>query len=135
AGSPPGRTAGADPRWKRRGDRAGTQLGPGRPDAREPYVLARGFEVTSPAGIGEPTVGMYDGIGEPTTGELGVVAGDTVHFDIIDRWGNMVSATPSGGWLQRSPVISRLGFCLRTPLPVAWVAARAASSLPPSKRP
>ena len=24
--------------------------------------------------------------------------GDTCHFDIIDRWGNMVSVTPSGGY-------------------------------------
>ena len=40
--------------------------------------------------------------------------GDTVHFDIIDQAGNMVSATPSGGWLQSSPVIPELGFCLGT---------------------
>lgn len=36
--------------------------------------------------------------------------GDTCHFDIIDRWGNMVSATPSGGWLSGSPVVPELGF-------------------------
>jgi len=71
-------------------------------------------------GIGEPTVGMYDGIGEPTTSPLGAVAGDTCHLDIIDRWGNMVSATPSGGWLQSSPVIPELGFCLGTRLQISW---------------
>ena len=32
------------------------------------------------------------GAGEPTRG-------DTVHVDVVDRWGNMISATPSGGWL------------------------------------
>ena len=42
-------------------------------------------------------------------------AGDTVHFDIIDQAGNMVSATPSGGWLQSSPVIPELGFLPRHP--------------------
>src|SRR5690606_33849850 len=52
------------------------------------------------------------GTGEPTVGKLGQVSGDTVHFDIIDRDGNMVTATPSGGWLQSSPVIPELGFCL-----------------------
>ena len=40
--------------------------------------------------------------------------GDTCHLDVADRFGNMVSATPSGGWLQSSPVIPGLGFCLGT---------------------
>src|SRR5215831_1984239 len=52
------------------------------------------------------------GAGEPTVGRLGEVVGDTVHFDIIDRAGNMISSTPSGGWLQSSPVIPELGFGL-----------------------
>ena len=45
------------------------------------------------------------GAGEPTVGRFGEARGDTVHFDIIDQAGNMISATPSGGWLQSSPVI------------------------------
>ena len=52
------------------------------------------------------------GAGEPTVGRMGEVVGDTVHFDIVDRAGNIVSSTPSGGWLQSSPVIPELGFCL-----------------------
>jgi len=40
--------------------------------------------------------------------------GDTTHVDAIDRWGNMVSATPSGGWIRSSPVIPELGFPLGT---------------------
>ncbi|MBV9154283.1 MAG: gamma-glutamyltransferase, partial [Alphaproteobacteria bacterium] len=104
-----------DARRKLIGERASLELRPGRPDRREPYVLVGGLETAAGPGIGEPTVGpiagMYDGIGEPTTSPLGAVAGDTVHIDIIDRWGNMVSATPSGGWLQSSPVIPELGFC------------------------
>src|SRR6202012_3053133 len=52
------------------------------------------------------------GAGEHTLGRVGEVRGDTVHFDIIDQAGNMISATPSGGWLQSSPVIPQLGFCL-----------------------
>jgi gamma-glutamyltranspeptidase / glutathione hydrolase len=117
------------------GERASLDLRPGRPDGREPYLLVGGGRVAAAAGIGEPTVGMYDGIGEPTTSELGVVAGDTVHLDIIDRWGNMVSATPSGGWLQSSPVIPELGFCLGTRLQIAWLDERSASALAPGKRP
>ncbi|MEE9254984.1 MAG: gamma-glutamyltransferase, partial [Pseudomonadales bacterium] len=38
------------------------------------------------------------GVGEPTMGRAGEAAGDTCHIDVIDRHGNMVSATPSGGW-------------------------------------
>ena len=44
--------------------------------------------------------------------ELG--PGDTCHLDVADRFGNLVSATPSGGWLQSSPVVPGLGFCLGT---------------------
>jgi gamma-glutamyltranspeptidase / glutathione hydrolase len=128
-----------DARRKLVGKEASLELRPGRPDGREPYVLVGGANVAPAAGTGEPTVGpvagMYDGIGEPTTSELGVVAGDTVHLDIIDRWGNMVSATPSGGWLQSSPVIPELGFCLGTRLQIAWLDARSASALMPGKRP
>ena len=55
------------------------------------------------------------GAGEPTVGRMGEVVGDTVHFDIVDQAGNMVSSTPSGGWLQSSPVIPELGFLPRHP--------------------
>src|SRR5437016_5614202 len=124
-----------DARRKLIGERASLELRPGSPDGREPDVLIGGFEVAATAGIGEPTVGMYDGIGEPTTSELGVVTGDTCHLDIIDRWGNMVSATPSGGWLQSSPVIPELGFCLGTRQQISWLDEASASSLVPDKRP
>jgi gamma-glutamyltranspeptidase/glutathione hydrolase len=117
------------------GERASLELRPGSPDGRQPYVLVGGQEGAAGPGIGEPTVGMYDGIGEPTTSPLGMVAGDTCHLDIIDRWGNMVSATPSGGWLQSSPVIPELGFCLGTRLQISWLDERSPSSLAPGKRP
>ena len=124
-----------DQRRKLVGERASLELRPGRPDGRQPYILVGGLEGAAGPGIGEPTVGMYDGIGEPTTSPLGTVAGDTVHIDIIDRWGNMVSATPSGGWLQSSPVIPELGFCLGTRLQIAWLDEKSPSSLHPGKRP
>src|SRR5438094_1086308 len=105
-------------------ERASLELRPGRPDGREPYILVGGLE-----GAAGP------GIGEPTTSPLGAVAGDTCHLDIIDRWGNMVSATPSGGWLQSSPVIPELGFCLGTRLQISWLDEKSASGLAPGKRP
>ena len=68
------------------------------------------------------------GSGEPTRG-------DTVHLDVVDRWGNMVSATPSGGWLQSSPVIPSLGWPLGTRAQMFWLEEGLASSLRPGTRP
>jgi gamma-glutamyltranspeptidase/glutathione hydrolase len=75
------------------------------------------------------------GAGEPTVGRIGEVRGDTVHFDIVDQAGNMVSATPSGGWLQSSPVIPDLGFCLGTRAQMFWLQEGHPAALAPGKRP
>jgi len=75
------------------------------------------------------------GAGEPTVGRVGEVIGDTVHFDIIDQAGNMVSSTPSGGWLQSSPVIPELGFCLGTRAQQFWLDEEHPNALMPGKRP
>jgi gamma-glutamyltranspeptidase/glutathione hydrolase len=68
------------------------------------------------------------GAGEPTRG-------DTVHVDVVDRWGNMISATPSGGWLYGSPVIPALGWPLGTRAQMFWLEEGLASSLRPGARP
>jgi gamma-glutamyltranspeptidase/glutathione hydrolase len=75
------------------------------------------------------------GAGEPTVGRLGEMRGDTVHLDIIDQAGNMISATPSGGWLQSSPVIPALGFCLGTRAQMFWLDEGHPATLAPGKRP
>jgi gamma-glutamyltranspeptidase/glutathione hydrolase len=75
------------------------------------------------------------GAGEPTVARLGAVGGDTCHIDVIDRWGNMVSATPSGGWLQSSPAIPELGFCLGTRGQMFWLDESLPNGLKPGKRP
>ena len=75
------------------------------------------------------------GAGEPTVGRMGEVIGDTVHFDIVDQAGNMVSSTPSGGWLQSSPVIPELGFGLGTRGQMFWLEEGHPASLAPGKRP
>ena len=72
---------------------------------------------------------------EPTVGKLGTMRGDTVHFDIIDPAGNMISATPSGGWLHSSPVIPELGFCLGTRAQMFWLEEGHPAALAPGKRP
>jgi gamma-glutamyltranspeptidase/glutathione hydrolase len=80
-------------------------------------------------------VAMAAGAGEPTVGRLGAMRGDTVHFDIVDQAGNMVSSTPSGGWLQSSPVIPELGFCLGTRAQMFWLEEGHPAALAPGKRP
>jgi len=119
-----------DARRKLVGDGASLELRPGRPQGREPRLLVGGLKaVIADAGIGEPT------IGEPVTSALGVVAGDTCHIDVADRWGNMVSATPSGGWLQSSPVIPEIGVCLGSRMQLFWLEEGLPASLEPGKRP
>ena len=75
------------------------------------------------------------GAGEPTVARLGAVGGDTCHLDVIDRAGNMVSATPSGGWLQSSPVVPELGFPLGTRGQMFWLQPGRPASLGPRRRP
>ena len=75
------------------------------------------------------------GIGEPTMAHLTSRRGDTVHFDIVDRWGNMISATPSGGWLQSSPVIPGLGMPLNSRAQMFWLTEGLPTSLAPGRRP
>ena len=65
----------------------------------------------------------------------GTTRGDTCHVDVVDRWGNLVSATPSGGWLQSSPVIPELGFPLGTRAQMFWLERGLPNSLAPGKRP
>jgi gamma-glutamyltranspeptidase/glutathione hydrolase len=75
------------------------------------------------------------GVGEPTVARLGAAGGDTCHLDVIDSQGNMVSATPSGGWLQSSPAIPELGFCLGTRGQMFWLDESLPNGLKPGKRP
>jgi gamma-glutamyltranspeptidase/glutathione hydrolase len=79
--------------------------------------------------------GVEASTGEPTVARTGETRGDTCHLDVVDRWGNIVSATPSGGWLQSSPTIPTLGFCLGTRLQMTWLEAGTPSSLMPGRRP
>ncbi len=116
---------------------ASLELRPGHPDGREPrlarYVLEAHDGPVVGAGLGEPTVRA--GLGEPTIDPAGTTRGDTCHVDVVDRWGNMVSATPSGGWLQSSPTIPELGFCLGTRGQMFWLEEGLSSSLAPGRRP
>ena len=131
----------ADQRRKLVGDEASAQLRPGSPDGVAPrlpgYALA-GFDgqaARSPgaAGSGEPT--MAGSAGQAARGAPELGPGDTCHLDVADRFGNLVSATPSGGWLHSSPVIPGLGFCLGTRAQMFTLTPGLASTLAPGRRP
>ena len=126
-------------RWAQVGARAATAVQPGGPGGLAPRL--------PDLGAAERTLAESDvrlGIGEPTFAELPPVSewaereiftGDTCHLDVIDRHGNMVSATPSGGWLSSSPTIPALGFSLNTRLQMTWLDDGVPGQLQPGKRP
>jgi gamma-glutamyltranspeptidase/glutathione hydrolase len=108
-------------------DVASADLRPGSPGGREPRIPQAGNSDAAGDGLA--------GAGEPTVGRDGTTKGDTCHIDIVDAHGNMVSITPSGGWLQSSPNIPELGFCLGSRLQMTWLEHGLPSSLRPGERP
>ena len=117
-----------DERRKLITDHASMDLRPGTVNGQSPWV---DHDAASRADM----LTRAPGAGEPTVARMGVIGADTVHIDVIDRWGNMVSATPSGGWLQSSPAIPGLGFCLGTRGQMFWLRPGLPNSLLPGKRP
>ena len=107
------------------GPTAAADFRPGSPGGATPFV--------PPLRTGSPAAAA--GTGEPTVDRTGHTRGDTCHIDVIDRWGNVVAATPSGGWLQSSPTIPELGFCLGTRLQMTWLEPGRPSALRPGRRP
>lgn len=116
------------------GERASTEFRPGNVPGVKPFFPPLRTEYMPPALVGI-SEGTFAGVGEPTVRPSGETQGDTCHIDVVDQWGNMISATPSGGWLQSSPTIPELGFCLGTRLQMTWLEEGAASSLEPGQRP
>ena len=98
-----------------------------------------GFETWADAAIAraaaDPVASTGVGAGEPTMSHLTQRRGDTVHIDVIDQWGTAVSATPSGGWLQSSPVVPGLGMPLNTRAQMFWLDPGLPTSLAPGRRP
>jgi gamma-glutamyltranspeptidase / glutathione hydrolase len=126
---------------------ASADLRPGRPGGREmglPEFTNGSFSTSEFDSAGRRQRGSGDPGIDPATGEpLGRSAGaqpqarrgDTCHLDVADRWGNMVAATPSGGWLQSSPVIPALGFPLGTRAQMFTLTPGLPATIAPGKRP
>jgi gamma-glutamyltranspeptidase/glutathione hydrolase len=112
------------------GPSASVELRPGSPAGRQPVLPG----YASGAGPRPAVTGGW--AGEPVTSLASTTrAGDTCHLDVADRFGNVVTATPSGGWLQSSPVVPGLGFCLGTRAQMFTLTPGLANTLAPGKRP
>lgn len=82
-----------------------------------------------------PVAGDDGSIGEPTARSDGQVRGDTCHLDVADRFGNVVAATPSGGWFQSTPVVPGLGFPITARGQMFWIERDLPGTIAPGKRP
>jgi gamma-glutamyltranspeptidase / glutathione hydrolase len=109
-------------------DTAGDGLHPGSPDGRPPRLPAV-LDQAAERREGDVTTA------EPTVSRTGESRGDTCHVSVADRFGNLVAATPSGGWLHSSPVIPTLGFPLGTRVQMMWLEQGLPNSLTPGRRP
>ena len=118
------------------GTQASMEQRPGQIEGLSGRVIVK-EERAAAAGAGEPTfVALNTGHGADVhVSPAGRVIGDTVHIDIIDSAGNMFTATPSGGWLQSSPVIAELGWPLGSRGQMFWLEEGLPGSLAPGKRP
>jgi gamma-glutamyltranspeptidase / glutathione hydrolase len=135
-----------DERRKLIGETASLELRPGHPGGQKPRLP---HFATNPFGgsgggnrRGSGAFGIDPATGEPLSRPATVLAneeqagrGDTCHLDIADRWGNVVTATPSGGWLQSSPVIPSLGFCLGSRAQMFTLDPGLPATIAPGKRP
>ncbi|GAB2898583.1 gamma-glutamyltransferase family protein [Paralcaligenes ginsengisoli] len=114
-------------------------LQPGSPEGRAPVLpdLKAADRTLTKAdtrfGVGEPTFAALPPV--ETWADKEIFVGDTCHLDVIDKHGNMVAATPSGGWLSSSPVIPELGFAITTRLQMSWLDDKVPGALRPGFRP
>jgi len=117
------------------GPAASPDLRPGRPGVAEPRLPGYAAGVTAELAVSDGWAG--DPVTDLTRPGLAGVQHrrDTCHVDAADRFGNLVTATPSGGWLQSSPVIPGLGFCLGTRAQMFTLTPGLANTLAPGKRP
>ena len=134
-GSPGGRTPVMPTRWTGPGgERRGAAAGAGEPTLAagtgEPTLAANATDPTSPSSTSPDSTST-----DATSTAAGEGRGDTCHLDVADKNGMMISATPSGAWLQSSPTVPALGFCLSMRGQMFWLEPGLPNSLRPGARP
>jgi gamma-glutamyltranspeptidase/glutathione hydrolase len=122
--------------------RADLDLRPGSPDRRPPRLPSLAEYDEQGRRLGAAATrrsadddGLEAGVGEPTVRGDGLARGDTCHIDVVDAAGLQVSATPSGAWLQSSPVVPDLGFPLGTRAQMFRLEPDLPATLRPGTRP
>ncbi|NGO44257.1 gamma-glutamyltransferase family protein [Streptomyces ureilyticus] len=114
------------------GDSAALALRPGAPDGRTPFIPPLPTQDDA-----EPDSELMSQLrnGLPTILRATTAKADTCTVTVADRHGNMVAATPSGGWMKSSPAIGSLGFPLGTRGQSMYLVEGHPNSLEPGKRP
>ncbi|MDA8196676.1 MAG: gamma-glutamyltransferase family protein [Actinomycetota bacterium] len=112
----------ADSRRKLISKEASLELRPGSIDGKTPWYPSNQL-----IGVGV----LQGGTGAPPD----PISKDTCQIDVVDRYGNMVSATPSGGWLHGGPCIPGLGFSLSTRGQMFWLDPDSPTSYVGGRRP
>ncbi len=119
----------AETRASQIGERASFELRPGDLGGGAPAYTSVSVAEDNRAALGVEARAIRDlGLGHAHIG-------DTTHLDAMDAEGNMVAATPSGGWLGTSPVIKGLGFPLGTRGQMFYLNPDRPNALQPRKRP
>ena len=114
------------------GRSASLELRPGTVPGHRPQIIIRPKGSTA---IATPESLDFN-YPRPVAAEPEAVAtGDTTHFDIIDRHGNMISGTPSGSSLHMAPVVPGLGFGMPARAQMFWLEPGVPGALQPGKRP
>ena len=111
------------------GPDASLELRPGRVEGHGPVIAPMDVADDNRRALGVEATPVQD------IGLSHAHVGDTTHLDAVDRHGNMVAATPSGGWIRSSPVIPGLGFCLGTRGQMFYLNPDRPNALAPRKRP
>ena len=111
------------------GAKASRELRPGNLGSGIPSYTQTSVAEDNRSALGIPARQVRDlGIGHAHIG-------DTTHLDAMDAEGNLVAATPSGGWLGTSPVVKGLGFPLGTRAQMFYLNPNRPNALQPRKRP
>ncbi|WP_433544721.1 gamma-glutamyltransferase family protein [Streptomyces sp. CA-294286] len=112
--------------------KAASVLRPGSPDGRAPHIPEQVPDVLPPSRdhwMNQIRNGL------PTVVRAAEARTDTCTIVVADRFGNMVAAVPSGGWLKSSPVVPGTGLSLGTRAQTMTLEQGHLNSFGPGRRP
>ncbi|WP_405647672.1 gamma-glutamyltransferase family protein [Streptomyces uncialis] len=114
------------------GAKAASELRPGSPGGRLPHIPRYGSDPVPPSREHWMSQ-IHNGL--PTVVRATEARNDTCTVVVADRFGNMVAAVPSGGWLKSSPVVPGTGLSLGTRAQTMNLEAGHPNAFGPGRRP